>query len=63
MTMARIDGLLLGIFDIASVLCYNMFVRQERPMPGKEVGHDTDTSLVVPMGIPRWGLSGNVTRS
>ncbi len=29
-------------------------------MPGKEVGHDTERSLVVPMGISQSGLPGSV---
>jgi len=31
-------------------------------MPSKEVGHDTETSLVVPMGVSRSELPGNVRR-
>jgi hypothetical protein len=29
-------------------------------MPSKEVGHDTERSLVMPMGISQSELSGNV---
>ena len=29
-------------------------------MPSKEVEHDTETSLVVPMGVSRSELPGNV---
>jgi hypothetical protein len=29
-------------------------------MPSKEVGHDTETSLVVPMGVSQAELSGSV---
>jgi hypothetical protein len=29
-------------------------------MPGKEVEHDTERSLVMPMGVSRSELSGNV---
>ena len=29
-------------------------------MPSKEVGHDTERSLVMPMGVSRSELSGNV---
>jgi len=32
-------------------------------MPGKEVGHDTERSLVMPMGISLLELPGSVTRS
>jgi len=32
-------------------------------MPSKEVEHDTETSLVMPMGVSQSELSGNVTRS
>lgn len=31
--------------------------------PGKEVGHDTETSLVMPMGVSLSELSSIVTRS
>ena len=34
-------------------------VRQEQSMPGKEVGHDTDRSMVVPMGFSSSELAGN----
>jgi hypothetical protein len=37
-------------------------VRQEQSMPGKEVGHDTERSLVMPMGVSRSELPGNVGR-
>jgi hypothetical protein len=29
-------------------------------MPSKEVGHDTDRSLVMPMGVSQSELPGNV---
>jgi hypothetical protein len=32
-------------------------------MPGKEVGHDRETSLVMPMGISLSELPGSVTRN
>jgi len=32
-------------------------------LPGKEVGHDTNSSLVVPMDISPSGLSGNLIDS
>jgi len=32
-------------------------------MPSKEVGHDTERSLVMPMGVSLSELSGSVTRS
>jgi len=32
-------------------------------MPSKEVGHETERSLVMPMGVSLSELSGNVTRS
>jgi hypothetical protein len=31
-------------------------------MPSKEVGHGTETSLVMPMGVSRLGLPCNVRR-
>jgi hypothetical protein len=32
-------------------------------MPDKEVGHDTERSMVMPMGVSQSELSGSVTRS
>jgi hypothetical protein len=32
-------------------------------MPSKEVGHDTERSLVMPMGVSLSELFGSVTRS
>jgi hypothetical protein len=46
--------------DSASVLCYHMIARQGKSTPSKEVGHDKERSLVMPMGISQSELSGNV---
>ena len=32
-------------------------------MPSKEVGYDTERSLVMPMGVSLSELSGSITRS
>jgi len=47
--------------DTASVLCYHKNVRQEKSMPSKEVGHEKDRGLVMPMGVSSSELSGKVT--
>jgi hypothetical protein len=37
-----------------------MNARQKESMPGKEVGHDTQRSLVMPMDVSSWELPGSV---
>ena len=48
--------------DTASVLCYDIRAGHEKSMSGKEVGHDTQRGLVVPMGVSSSELSGGVGR-
>ena len=42
------------------VFCYHIYARQMELMPGKEVGHDKNRSLVVPMGVSLSELPGGV---
>jgi len=53
----------LVLFDIGLYICYNVDARRKWSVPGEEVEHDTETSVVMPMGVSLSGLSGDVGRS
>ena len=52
----------IHILDTTAISCYHINVRQGKSMPSKEVGHDTQRGLVVPVGVSSSELSGSVGR-